>query len=388
MKKKYSKRKIFSILFFITIIILVIGFFFYFYFYPELSYQPEVTISVGEEIPRLEYFFQKEDLHKINNSVIQWEQIPMEENKIYQVGTYLGTILYRRKSITLKLVVIDTIAPEIQNVKNIEITEGEVVDLLGNITVQDNSHEKIKVVVHGEYDSNTPGDYMLTYVAEDSSGNKTYEEFHLIVKKKEEIVSSDTNSSSQIIMLGTTTKGYPIEQKNGVTYVNGILIANKTYVLPSNYAPGGLLPEVTSAFSNMQAEAISLGLSLNITSGYRSYYDQQYIYNHYVTADGQTVADTYSARAGHSEHQTGLAFDLNSITMEFADTNEGKWVAQNCYRYGFIIRYPEGKESITGYMYEPWHLRYVGTDLAMILYQNGDWLTLEEYLGITSQYSN
>ena len=114
---------------------------------------------------------------------------------------------------------------------------------------------------------------------------------------------------------------------------------------------------------------------------------QKYLYNSYVSRDGKEEADTYSARPGHSEHQTGLAFDLNSIDISFADTDEGKWVVDNCYKYGFIIRYPEGKDNITGYIYEPWHLRYVGVDLATKLYNQGDWITLEEYYGIDSKYS-
>lgn len=386
MKKKCSKKKIFLIIF--LFLILIGGFSLFYYFYQEISYQPEITISVGDELPQIENFFLKKELKKLRDPIIQWEQIPVEENRIYQVGTYHGTVLYHQKEISLKLVVIDTIKPEIQNVQNIEVSLGDSVDLLKDIIVTDNSHEKIIPVVQGEYDLNVLGDYVLSYFAEDSSGNTTSKEFHLIVKKKEIVEPSNINSSSQIITIGTTSKGYSIDQKNGITYINGILIANKTYALPNSYTPNGLLPEVISAFDKMKVEAASLGLSLTITSGYRSYFDQRYIYNNYVAMDGQVKADTYSARAGHSEHQTGLAFDLNSITMEFADTNEGKWVAQNCYRYGFIIRYPEGKESITGYMYEPWHLRYVGSDLATVLFQNGNWLTLEEYLGITSQYAN
>ena len=113
---------------------------------------------------------------------------------------------------------------------------------------------------------------------------------------------------------------------------------------------------------------------------------QKIIYNDYVARDGQLMADTYSARPGYSEHQSGLAIDVNSLDQDWENTPEGKWLSANCYKYGFIIRYPKGKEDITGYMYEPWHIRYVGKDLAEKLYNNGNWLTLEEYLGITSVY--
>ena len=105
-----------------------------------------------------------------------------------------------------------------------------------------------------------------------------------------------------------------------------------------------------------------------------------------MARDGKQEADTYSARPGHSEHQTGLAFDLNTIDDSFANTAEGKWINDNCYRYGLILRYPKGKEEITGYQYESWHLRYVGKELAQKLYNNGNWMTLEEHFNITSKY--
>lgn len=181
-----------------------------------------------------------------------------------------------------------------------------------------------------------------------------------------------------------TSKGYKITVKNGVTYVDGLLIANKTYALPDGYAPGGLTKECSAAFSRMQSAAAKDGVKLYIVSGYRSYETQKRIYNRYVAKDGRALADTYSARPGTSEHQTGLAMDLNSLSSSFGNTKEGKWLEKNSYKYGFIIRYPKGKQSVTGYVYEPWHVRYVGTDKATKIYKSG--LCLEEYYGITSKY--
>ena len=135
----------------------------------------------------------------------------------------------------------------------------------------------------------------------------------------------------------------------------------------------------------MFAGAANEGISLWVASGFRSYDTQNWLYNNYVAMDGKAAADTYSARPGHSEHQTGLAFDLNIVADYFAFTQEGVWLANNCWKYGFIIRYPAGKDGVTGYKYEPWHVRYLGTDLAKSVYESG--LTLEEYLGITSVYS-
>ena len=174
--------------------------------------------------------------------------------------------------------------------------------------------------------------------------------------------------------------------KNGAYYINNILIANKTYSLPSTYTPG-LLPELNNAFEKLKNAAAEDGISLKIISGFRSYHSQNSIYNNYVARDGKKEADTYSARPGHSEHQTGLAIDVNSLMFDFGETKEGKWLQNHAHQYGFIIRYPEGKEAITGYRYEPWHLRYVG-ELSKELYNDGNWITLEEYLGITSNYKN
>lgn len=176
-----------------------------------------------------------------------------------------------------------------------------------------------------------------------------------------------------------------VEVKDGITYINGILIANKTYDLPSTYNPGGILPEAQAAFNEMKAAAWnSSRLTLNICSGFRSYAYQRDLYNSYVNRDGKAKADTYSARPGHSEHQTGLAMDINLAGSAFDNTPEAKWIAAHCAEYGFIIRYPQGKQDITGYKYESWHVRYLGKELAKEVTDSG--LTLEEFLGIDSVY--
>lgn len=177
--------------------------------------------------------------------------------------------------------------------------------------------------------------------------------------------------------------GPVIEVKNGVTYVDGILIANKSYSLPENYG-NGLTAETQQAFYNMQAAAWNDGISLWICSGFRSYWTQYNLYWSYVNRDGQWAADTYSARPGHSEHQTGLAIDINDASSNFNGTPAAKWIAAHCAEYGFILRYPYGKEDKTGFMYESWHVRYVGKDLARKITDSG--LCLEEYLGIDSYY--
>ena len=138
----------------------------------------------------------------------------------------------------------------------------------------------------------------------------------------------------------------------------------------------------------MKEDAKNNNINIYVISGFRSYERQNTLYNNYVNRDGKEKADTYSARPGHSEHQSGLAADINSLSQSFENTNEGKWLNENCYKYGFIIRYPKGKEDITGYIFEPWHIRYVGYELSSKLYNNGNWITMEEYFNIDSKYKD
>ena len=214
--------------------------------------------------------------------------------------------------------------------------------------------------------------------------------------------TSDTTPPTDTTLEETTTtaqSGHNVEVIDGCTYIDGILIINKSYSASPEYQgyngglddtkptpPIGLFPEVIESFNTMQQDAKNQGLDIYIASGYRSYYYQLNVYNRYCETDPPEVVDTYSARAGYSEHQSGYAFDLNSIDDSFADTDEGKWVAENCHKYGFIVRFPKGKEDITGYQYESWHLRYVGVDVANYIYENN--LCLEEYLGVDSVYKD
>lgn len=197
---------------------------------------------------------------------------------------------------------------------------------------------------------------------------------------------TDENHFNIVWEDGTVEKFSPnrVEVIDGVTYIDGILIANKSYGLPVNYNPNGLTAETQQAFNEMASDASKDGLCLCVYSGFRSYIYQQQIYNNYVSLYGQATADTFSARAGHSEHQTGLAIDVNCADDSFDGTPEALWLAENSWKYGFIIRYPKGKQDITGYKYEPWHVRYLGKETAEKVYRSG--LTLEEYLGIDSVY--
>ena len=163
------------------------------------------------------------------------------------------------------------------------------------------------------------------------------------------------------------------------TYINGILLVNKTYGLPSNFGSGN---DATAyaALVKLQEAAENEGYKLPLLSGYRAYSTQKDTFNYWCNLYGVEYAQNVSARPGHSEHQTGLAFDVASLKSSFGDTETGKWLASHCAEYGFILRYPKNKTHITGYYYEPWHIRYVGKEHSIPIMNQG--ITLEEYLGV------
>lgn len=193
-----------------------------------------------------------------------------------------------------------------------------------------------------------------------------------------------------------TVEGFEFPVVDNPNQIN--IIINKNVTLHSDYVPDDLVvPNVLHTAGNKKmmrkeaAHALEVlfnnakkhGYTLIAGSGFRSYDSQKNLYNRYVSTYGKKAADTFSAKPGQSEHQLGLTMDYtsrrygNAITGEITNTPEGKWVNHNAHRFGFIIRYPLGKDHITGYKYEPWHLRYVGKDLATEIYLSGK--TLEEY---------
>ncbi len=176
-----------------------------------------------------------------------------------------------------------------------------------------------------------------------------------------------------------------MEKKGGAYYIDGVLIINKSYGVDKEFYPGGLTDETQEAFDELCAAAAEEDLSIYLSSGYRDYETQKEIYDEYVAVYGQELADTFSSRPGFSEHHSGLVIDVNSIDDTFAETSEAKWLEQHCAEFGFIIRYPKDKTDITGYKYEPWHIRYVGKEVAKEVMESG--LSLEEYLGVDSVYA-
>ncbi|MRG87178.1 hypothetical protein GH754_12750 [Salinibacillus xinjiangensis] len=193
-----------------------------------------------------------------------------------------------------------------------------------------------------------------------------------------------------------------IYSKQQIEQKGHLLLVNKSHALPEDYVPEELvIPDVLFTFEEqlpkkqMQKEAARAleemfqqakaeNINLYAVSGYRSYERQDQIFQYNVNQHGEEYANQFSARPGESEHQTGLTMDITSrsanfgLIQQFGETKEGKWVAENAHQYGFIVRYPENQEDITGYIYEPWHLRYIGKEAAKEVYKRK--VTLEEFV--------
>ncbi|WP_068792354.1 M15 family metallopeptidase [Brevibacillus laterosporus] len=221
----------------------------------------------------------------------------------------------------------------------------------------------------------------------ESTGNET------------EGASSGNTSASADSSEGTTVKSG--NKAQAVSPENIQVLVNKQYKLPDSYKPQDLVypdvpflfqekiekrmmrQEAADALQQLFAGAKQEGIMLAGVSAYRSHTTQTNLFNRYVKKDGEEAAKKYSAEPGHSEHETGLAIDVSGSTGKcaaedcFEGTPEAVWLADHAHEYGFIIRYPKGKEAITGYQYEPWHLRYVGKEAAGEIHDKG--ITLEEY---------
>jgi D-alanyl-D-alanine carboxypeptidase len=182
-----------------------------------------------------------------------------------------------------------------------------------------------------------------------------------------------------------------------------LVLVNKEEVVDEDYAPEELVyidetmraadrapqyqrmqPEAAEAFGVLVSGAAADGMTIKVTTAYRPYSYQADLYYYYLAVKGEEWTEQYSAPPGTSEHQTGLAADVScesinyELDVSFGETAEGKWLAEHAHEYGYILRYQEGREDVTGYSYEPWHIRYVGKDAAKVITEKG--ITLEEFL--------
>jgi len=261
--------------------------------------------------------------------------------------------------------------------------------------------DSISVIISNEYNENITKYFELSYFKEENLDR------YIKYEHDEDKLSS---------VYDTTVINDNYTYEDTVTFVNAYLdmdyysndinlsdeqannidvIVNKYYKLNSDYEPSDLTKisskfasgsnqrlrqEAAGKFEEMASDALSNGLKIYAGSTYRSYDYQLGLYNRYVAQDGFDEAETFSARAGYSEHQLGLAVDILNGRWQYLSEgdNEYEWLINNSYKYGFILRYPRNKEYVTGYVFEDWHFRYLGIDLATSVYNSG--LTFDEYV--------
>jgi D-alanyl-D-alanine carboxypeptidase len=223
------------------------------------------------------------------------------------------------------------------------------------------------------------------------------------VESLEEVITEERDES---IIIDTVTQNwweYPDNIKSVTRDGDDLLVlVNKEFKLPSTYAPSDLVKVgedvirrgsnyylrsiVINDLRNLVSDAKADGIDLSIVSAYRSYSTQESTYNYWVSYNGGCIscADKISARAGHSQHQLGTTLDFSSneindsLGIKFGDTKASEWLKSNAYKYGFVLSFPLGYESVTGYSYEPWHYRYIGRSNALLMKNSG--MILENFL--------
>ena len=385
--------------------------------------------------------FDNEDVLETSNPkildslVIDQSNIELEDDKKFpKVGEFNVSAsyveLFSTKEKDFSIIVSDNTKPNFIKFPNLIklMINDDKYDLLSYFVVEDLSDFEIKIDT-SSVNFKKEGQYDVEAIASDKYGNESSQDFSILIEEEivelpaivddkaeddkpdivleekptsseEKPVASKPNKDSEKKPIPSEEKpvdikpdASPEEQPTPPedkpkepdseiipTIVNGILIVNKKHPLPASYSPGED-PTAIAQLKIMIKDMQNLGYDIsNSYSGFRTYSYQKNLYERYVKMDGKTAADTYSARPGHSEHQTGLTYDLKHSDGTLVEkTSEAKWISENASNYGFIVRYKPGKEHITGYQAEPWHLRYIGNE-ATSIYTSG--LTLEEYLGI------
>jgi len=284
---------------------------------------------------------------------------------------------YLKQYLNIKYINNDLFFKNINKLLNLGYTETDI-----NLIHEKLTQESIDILIENEYIKDIKTFINLSYFKEDNL--KRYLDYYHKDKK-------DIETTLTYVNIGLDNEYYTsvkeIEDQDSI-----LVLVNKYNSLKSDYVPkdleninskygsGQLRKEAKIAFETMCEEAKKDNITIYAGSGYRSYSYQKNLYNRYVAKDGKTKADTYSARAGFSEHQTGLAMDvMNGKWAYIKNTDkEYTWLLNNSYKYGYILRYPKGKEKITGYMYEEWHYRYVGKEIAKQIYEQD--ITYDEYI--------
>lgn len=374
-KRKLNKKKILLVGLFIIVTILTI----YLIIPKRYGYQKEVIETFKED-----NLYEKIKETKKYSKTLETAILENKFNKDY-FGEYLNIIYVENKDF------ID----EVNNLLSLGYKNDEI-----NLFYE-KLPDNINVITSNEYDKNISNYLTLSYFNIDNL---------------DRYIKYENNDNKFTSVYDTNTIKNNYNYEDTVTFVNAYLdkdyytndialskeeekkidvIVNKYYKLSKDYEPDDLTKinskfasgsnqrlrkEAAIKFEEMAAEALKNGYKIYAGSTYRSYDYQLGLYNRYVAKDGFDEAETYSARAGYSEHQLGLAVDIINGKWEYLSENdeEYEWLIDNSYKYGFILRYPRGKEYITGYVFEDWHFRYLGIDLATKVYNSK--LTYDEYV--------
>ena len=374
-KRKLNRKKILLVGLFIIVTILTI----YLIIPKRYGYQKEVIETFKEDS-----LYEKIKETKKYSKTLETAILENKFNKDY-FGEYLNIIYVENKDF-------------IDNVNNL-LSLGYKSDEIN--LFYEKLPDNINVITSNEYDKNISNYLTLSYFNIDNL---------------DRYIKYENNDNKFTSVYDTNTIKDNYNYEDTVTFVNAYLdkdyytndialskeeekkvdvIVNKYYKLSKDYEPDDLTKidskfasgsnqrlrkEAAIKFEEMAAEALKNGYKIYAGSTYRSYDYQLGLYNRYVAKDGFDEAETYSARAGYSEHQLGLAVDIINGKWEYLSENdeEYEWLIDNSYKYGFILRYPRGKEYITGYVFEDWHFRYLGIDLATKVYNSK--LTYDEYV--------
>lgn len=374
-KRKLNRKKILLVGLFIIVTILTI----YLIIPKRYGYQKEVIETFKED-----NLYEKIKETKKYSKTLETAILENKFNKDY-FGEYLNIIYVENKDF------ID----EVNNLLSLGYKSDEI-----NLFYE-KLPDNINVITSNEYDKNISNYLTLSYFNIDNL---------------DRYIKYENNDNKFTSVYDTNTIKDNYNYEDTVTFVNAYLdkdyytndialskeeekkidvIVNKYYKLSKDYEPDDLTKidskfasgsnqrlrkEAAIKFEEMAAEALKNGYKIYAGSTYRSYDYQLRLYNRYVAKDGFDEAETYSARAGYSEHQLGLAVDIINGKWEYLSENdeEYEWLIDNSYKYGFILRYPRGKEYITGYVFEDWHFRYLGIDLATKVYNSK--LTYDEYV--------
>lgn len=310
------------------------------------------------------------------------KQIKYNKVKITKLKTYKITYEVEGKQFVYEMEVVDTSAPEITGETTYTMKQDETFDQANlKLIAIDNFDKEIsdKITTEDNVDTSIPGEYTLTFKVSDSSNNTAEFKCIVTVEAKEEKTNNPVKENNNYTQSNINIVNNP----NDIT-----VMINKYNYLPDGWAPNDLVSiggnhylraEAASSLNQMRQAAINSGIPFNVVSSYRSQAYQTSLYNNYFAVD-PINAPFYSAYPRTSEHELGLAIDISydySLHSDLQNGALGQWMMQHAHEYGWIMRYPYGKTDITGYVFEAWHYRYVGTSLATQLRNSG--LTMEEF---------